>query len=796
MSEYLEHPYLRQEAVEKRLFQMDLAATALKASSLIVVPTGLGKTVIALMVLLARMDKGKVLFLAPTKPLVEQHQTFLKRVLRDADSVEMLTGESPPEKRISLWSGARVVVSTPQVIENDLLSRRIDLCDVSLVIFDEAHRATGNYAYVYIAEQYRRDAKSPLVLGITASPGSDSERIAEICTNLGVERISTRSERDPDVAGFIHEREIEWVRLVVPPELLAIKTRLEELLMSRMEELNRLAQSPQRIDLRSSKKELLGLQASLMSLARTQADRSTFLAISLLAEVLKLSHAVELAETQGPEALESYLERLAGEALSRSGSKASRRIMQDPRFRRISEDLKGLKVEHPKPAAVRRILLEQLLAAPDSRIMVFTNYRDTASSLLAFLKDEPSIRAVRFVGQSSRDRDEGLSQKRQAEILQSFRAGVFNVLIATSVGEEGIDIPATDMVLFYEPVPSEIRSIQRKGRTGRARAGRVVVLMAKGTRDEAYYWISERKERSMNRQIRDLGGEAPSLKKEEKPHQLQISAEEPGQEAWAGAKRDGANGADGADPEPGAFAEEHAGRRDSKSKADATSASETQDRVDSLIPVDGAVLVDSREREMGKLLISQGLTVKVGNLDVGDYVISDRVAVERKTATDFVASIIDPERNLFRQIADLARSYERPVLILEGRDLYSSQINAASILGALTSVAVDYRVPIIPTDDKNDTARAIALLVRRERQEGREPKAHGHKTARTLKEQQEYLVSAIPGVGPKVARNLLRHFGSIERIMNAGQKELQEVQLVGPKVAERIRELVGGVYKG
>src|SRR5512137_1920199 len=167
MPAYLEHPRLLPQTVEKRLFQMDLASQALQASSLIVVPTGLGKTVIALMVLLARMDKGRVLFLAPTKPLVEQHAVFLQHVLKDRDIVTMMTGESPPEKRIESWGLSRIVVSTPQVIENDLLSRRIDLKDVSLVIFDEAHRAVGDYAYVYIAERYSREATSPLVLGIT-----------------------------------------------------------------------------------------------------------------------------------------------------------------------------------------------------------------------------------------------------------------------------------------------------------------------------------------------------------------------------------------------------------------------------------------------------------------------------------------------------------------------------------------------------------------------------------------------------------------------------------------------------
>jgi Fanconi anemia group M protein len=727
------------------------------------VPTGLGKTVIALMVLLARLDKGKVLFLAPTKPLVEQHATFLRRVLKDEDTVAMMTGEIMPEKRVVSWEAARIVASTPQVIENDLLSRRIDLKDVSLVIFDEAHRAVGNYAYVYIAERYAREATNPLVLGITASPGSQSEKIAEICTNLAIEKVQTRTENDSDVAPFVHSREIEWVKLTVPKELLDIRTAIEDVLKARIDDLNLLGISPARIDSKASKKELLGLQAQLMSSAQREANPATFKGISLLAEVLKLHHAVELAETQGTDALASYFQRLQGEALSKSGSKASRRIMLDPKFRQAMDALQKLEVEHPKPAAVKKILLEQILARPESRIMVFTNYRDTASSLLKFLKNEPAIKAVRFVGQSSRVDDEGLSQKKQAEILQKFRDGEFNVLIATSVGEEGIDIPATDMVLFYEPVPSEIRSIQRKGRTGRARTGRVVVLMAKGTRDEAYYWISDRKEKAMNRQMQSLSGQSSeSLAREFSPRQLQIT-------------------------------EELTRISESPGKSPATlQAAENEGQ--EYEP--GRIYVDPRERGMAKLLEARGMEVTLRNLDVGDYVVSDRVAIERKTASDFVASIIDPERNLFRQIGDLSRSYDRPVLILEGRDLYTRQVNPSSIRGALAAVAVDYGVPIIPTEDQDETASVIALLATREQKEGHEPKLHGHKTARTLKEQQEYLISAIPNVGPRVARNLLRHFGSIERIMTARQEELQEVEMVGPKIAERIRELVGGEYKG
>jgi ERCC4-related helicase len=746
MTSYLEHPLLKAQAVERRLFQIDLASKALQASTLVVVPTGLGKTIVALMVLLPRLDKGKVLFLAPTRPLVEQHASFLERVLTDEDIVTFVTGDTSPDKRAETWNRKRIVVATPQVIENDLLSRRINLKDVSLIIFDEAHRGVGNYAYVYIAERYSREAESPLVLGITASPGSQSEKIEEICSNLGFEKIETKTESDPDVQPFVHHRDIEWVKVKVPDELARVRTAIEDVLKDRIDDLNHLGIFPAKINTRASKRELLELQSFVRGMAARQPNPACFKAVSVMAEVLKLYHAVELAETQGKDSLARYFQRLQGEALSRSGSKASRRIVEDPTFRQAMNALMQSDVEHPKLAAAREILKDQLSAKPNSRIMVFTNYRDTASAVLQYLKDDPDIRAVRFVGQSSRQDDEGLSQKKQGQILDKFRVGEYNVLIATSVGEEGIDIPATDMVLFYEPVPSEIRSIQRKGRTGRARAGRVVVLIARGTRDEAYYWISDRKEKTMQKQIRGLSSANDPLERDFSPMQTKITDDLP----------------------------------------------EDED----VVSQEGRIIVDSREREMGKLLESRGLEITLKNLEVGDYVLSDRLAVERKTAEDFAASIIDPERNLFRQVRDLASTYEKPVLILEGRNLYKRQISPASIRGALASIAVDYGIPIIPTEDQNETAQVLAVLAGRERKEGREPKLHGHKTARTLKEQQEYLVSSIPSIGPAVARNLLRHFGSVEKVFSASREELEEVELVGKKTAERIRELLGTEYKG
>jgi len=801
MTSYLKHPLLREKAVERRMFQLELASSALQRSTLVVLPTGLGKTVVALMVLLARLDRGKVLFLAPTKPLVEQHASFLKNVLADSSIVVSFTGEILPERRKEMWEEARVIVSTPQVVENDLLSRRVSLRGVSCIIFDEAHRAVGNYAYVYIAERYQREGIDRLVLGITASPGSSLERIEEVCSNIGAERVETKTEADPDVSPFVYEREVEVVKVTVPAEILRLRSLLEEVLEERGEALDHLGglegfRMPRKMD-RMSKKELLELQKRLRGSIARNPSPSLYQAVSVLAEVLKLKHAVELAETQGVDSLARYLERLDSEAESKGGSKAAKRIMEDPRVREAVSDLARMDVDHPKLRAVLELVEEQLKNKADSRIMVFTNYRDTASSVLDFLKDSGGeiIRPVRFVGQSSRVADEGLSQKRQAEILQKFRDGEYNVLIATSVGEEGIDIPATDMVLFYEPVPSEIRSIQRKGRTGRARAGRVVVLVARGTRDEAYRWISDRKEKSMRQQIREMSW----------PDRRDLGSVAG---AGGGAAEDRAAGAGAGASIAGKGARQlEIGEVGAAEAASATAANEPPSLLPSLLPsrldrpgedeASALVAVDPRERSLARMLESMGVGVTLRVLEVGDYVVSDRVAIERKTANDFIDSLIDPGRNLFGQVRDLARTYDRPILILEGRDLYIRQVHPNAIRGALASIAVDFGVSIIPTADEEETVSVIAAIARREQQaRGGSPQAHGKKTHRTLKEQQEYLVSSIPGVGNAVAKNLLRHFGSVERVFAATEEELKAVALVGPKTAERIRELVGGEYKG
>ena len=161
--------------------------------------------------------------------------------------------------------------------------------------------------------------------------------------------------------------------------------------------------------------------------------------------------------------------------------------------------------EHPKLEKLREILEEKLKNNKEFKAIVFTQYRDNVLKIKEYLESH-NINCEVFVGQAKK-RNLGLSQKRQKEILEEFRYGLINVLISTSVGEEGLDIPEVDAVIFYEPIPSAIRKIQRAGRTARTREGEIIVLFAQKTRDEAYYWASWHKEKKMYRLIEKINGE-------------------------------------------------------------------------------------------------------------------------------------------------------------------------------------------------------------------------------------------------------------------------------------------------
>lgn len=490
---FVDHPYLKPRGVQARDFQIKVATRALAENTLVVVPTGLGKTLIAVLVAaeLLRRKKGTVLFLAPTRPLAVQHYETMVRLFADEGLVRLLSGGVTPAKRAELWTQGLIVVATPQTIRNDLSQGRYNLAPLNLLVFDEAHRAVGDYAYVDIGVRLRLDNPGARVLGLTASPGAKRERILEVRRNLGIAAVEARDPDSEDVADYVQSVSIEARMVDLTPTLRRLAKPFHELLAEKEAKLREwgLVKGPRKFGL--SKRELVALQQTL--------GRQGFFAglhAAALAHYARL--CVDYVEVYGLESLRRYLDRQAGRSDLKRNEKS---FLNHDRVKEARELLaKGIEESHPKVGVLLDLLREARAKRPDFLTIVFTQYRDTIPGLLEALRGA-GFGAERFVGQADRADDAGLDQASQRDALERFGRREFQVLVSTSIGEEGIDVPQVDLVVFYDAVPSEIRAIQRRGRTGRTVSGRVVVLVTRGSSDEGAFHASARREGQMRRLV-------------------------------------------------------------------------------------------------------------------------------------------------------------------------------------------------------------------------------------------------------------------------------------------------------
>ena len=760
MSSYINHPLLKKDAIESRLYQQILAGDVLKkGNTMVVAPTALGKTIVAILVAADRLHKvknSKVLVLAPSKPLAIQHEESFKEFLTVPCS--SITGAIKTDDRIKRWEESRIICATPQTVESDLLNKRYDLSSVSLIVFDECHHGVGSYSYVYLASRYVQESRFNLILGLTASPGSDKYKIKEVCENLYIQNIVVKTEDDPDVKPYFNPVEIDWIRVKMSKELEKIKKSVDKSLKVRLKALKNMGiiktVSVTKLDILKARGRVQG------EIARSSnPSKDMFQAISILSAVINIQHAQELIETQGIQIFNKYVERL-----KKKKTKAAKSLMWDDNFTRaikLARNAEKHGWEHPKLREITKILKQELgdegqtklkttrfddkNDESSSKIIVFTQYRDTLEMIHQKLEKE-GIKSVKFFGQAAKDGEKGLTQKEQKAIIKSFRIGEYDVLLSTSVAEEGIDIPAVDLVVLYEPVPSEVRMIQRRGRTGRKRTGRVKVLVTEGTRDEGYFWSSIRKENNMKNQLID-----PEVLKELNETALQ--------------------------------------RMDDEKKIKVIDKPKKEEEN---LPV---VYADSREgnSKVIRHLSEMEIDVKINSMAVGDYQVSDEVVIERKTAGDFVSSIID--KRLFKQARELSEEFKKPLIILEGDDLYNGMINPNAIRGSIASLALDFGISIIPTRNSQDTAAMIKRIAIREQNGEKVPiSIRTDKKPVTMMEQQLFIVESLPNIGPVNAKALLEHFGNVSSVFNASENELQEVEGIGEKTAKNIREVIDSKY--
>jgi Fanconi anemia group M protein len=813
---YIQHPLIRPDVIEEREYQVNIARTCIEQSNLVVLPTGMGKTICALVVIADRLQKfkDKILFLAPTKPLVEQHAAFLKEFLVvDPEQIIVFTGEVSPAKRNEMWNDGQIIVSTPQVIQNDLIAGRISLSEVSLVIFDEAHRAVGNYAYVYIGKIYpkQRDENN-LVLGMTASPGNEAKKILKVCKNLNIEGVEIRSEYDPDVLPYVHEIDLKWVTVNVPERVKQVVKLLTRALNKHLKILYGFGLI--RRPYMTSTKELLMAQKKIQGKMRSKGKKppqSLYHAAVVQAAAIKLNHAIELAETQGITALINYFDRMKKEAESKGGSRTTKILVKNNNLQTAMKLAESIELEHPKIAKVTETVRKQLIAKPTSRIIVFTHYRDTSDMVETALNEYPGLRAVRFVGQASRGSDKGLRQKEQVELIKKFKEGEYNILVATSVAEEGLDIPATDLVVFYEPIPSEIRTIQRRGRTGRKRPGKVIVLITKQTRDEAYFWSSKGKEKRMKRELEFLRSELSGKLKVGIPKtstdlirprgpiysipdtENEVKTNDILKDDLPPEVNDIELSSTTPEIEKVTEIEDIPERKkEGQLKLfDFGEDEQVKKKQDQKVKM----IIDHREfnSNVVRRLSQLDVLIQPEQLDVGDFVLSDRVGVERKQTRDFLSSLIDGR--LFQQLKRLRSAYIRPILIIEGDCLYTNrQISSNAVNGALASILADYNIPVITTNTEFETVELLISIAKREQNEGRAVGIRGEKGSMSEQERQQFIIEGLPNISATLAQRLLAHFGSVSAIMQADMDELAEVKGIGEKTAEEIKSIIDKGY--
>ena len=334
---------------------------------------------------------------------------------------------------------------------------------------------------------------------MTASPGSDTAKIEEVCMNLDLRRIDIRSDDDPDVSPYVHDTYVNRIEVNLPSDLVDVISLMKAMLDHYVSELVSLKlMNP---NWPASTKHLLLIGQSLQArLSRGEKTAIVFRGLTVQAICIKILHAVNLAETQSMSALRSYLAKIESEAKAAKGGKGAKEIMNRPEYPGIRAIVDRSNAEHPKIPRVMSIVSRTISEGTGSKVMVFAQYRETCELLASKLENIPGAKVAKLIGQANG----GLKQKDQIALLESFRAGEYNVVVSTSVGEEGLDISSTDAVVFYEPVPSEIRTIQRRGRTGRKNDGEVFVLIANGTMDEVSDRSSAQKEQAMRQKLEKL----------------------------------------------------------------------------------------------------------------------------------------------------------------------------------------------------------------------------------------------------------------------------------------------------
>ncbi|XP_058285381.1 Fanconi anemia group M protein [Hylobates moloch] len=493
-----------------RDYQLQISRAALFCNTLVCLPTGLGKTFIAAVVMYnfyRWFPSGKVVFMAPTKPLVTQQIEACYQVMGIPQShMAEMTGSTQAFTRKEIWCSKRVLFLTPQVMVNDLSRGACPAAEIKCLVIDEAHKALGNYAYCQVVRELVKYTNHFRILALSATPGSDIKAVQQVITNLLIGQIELRSEDSPDILAYSHERKVE--KLIVPlgEELAAIQKTYIQILESFAHSLI------QRNVL--MRRDIPNLTKYHIILARDQFRKNPSPNIvgiqqgiieGEFAICISLYHGYELLQQMGMRSLYFFLCGIMDGTKGMTRSKNELGRNEDfmklynhlecmfAHTRAIQQGNKNKKFvySHPKLKKLEEVVIEHFKSwnaentsekkRDETRVMIFSSFRDSVQEIAEMLSQhQPIIRVMTFVGHASGKSTKGFTQKEQLEVVKQFRDGGYNTLVSTCVGEEGLDIGEVDLIICFDSQKSPIRLVQRMGRTGRKRQGRIVVILSEG----------------------------------------------------------------------------------------------------------------------------------------------------------------------------------------------------------------------------------------------------------------------------------------------------------------------------
>ena len=484
-----------------REYQQNIFSNSINKNSFVILPTGLGKTIIALMLFVYYFNKTnkKVLFLAPTKPLVVQQKKSFEKFISNKNDFNFceILGTTISKKREKLYIENDFFFGTPQVIENDIINKIINLDDFCFVVFDEAHRATKNYSYCFLANEFNKFNIKNLCL--SASPADTYDGIKMVMENLKIEHLEIRKIDDSDVLEYVQSVKIDRVYVELKDNILEVFDLLRECYKNFLTKLKNteiiLTNNFNNYET-ITKTNLLNLQNMLrVFVSKNPSNKNNWEAISITSAIMKLDYGIELLSSQEIISAYNYFKNFFNVDKSKAAEQLKININFREAFRKI-EELKNQNITHPKIDKLKEIIEGEIKKNKNQKIIIFNSYRDSVIKINEEINKIENIKSSIFVGQAKKNQI-NFSQKTQKEVLQNFREGVINVIVSTSVGEEGLDIPQANLVIFYEPIPSALRTIQRVGRVGRFESGRAIILMCEGTKEVNMNYVSSAKEKRM-----------------------------------------------------------------------------------------------------------------------------------------------------------------------------------------------------------------------------------------------------------------------------------------------------------